>query len=784
MTDLRRRLAGALGSRYQVQEELGEGGMAVVFRARDLKHGRQVAVKVLRPEVASLIGPSRFLQEIRIAANLQHPHIVALHDSGEADGLLYYVMPYVEGPTLRQRITNGPLKLTLAARLLREMAGALEYAHRHGVVHRDIKPDNVLLAEGHVAVADFGIAKALSGARNSAESTAPGFLIGTPKYMAPEQIGGGEVDQKTDVYALGVVGYEMLTGRPPFEAASAEQLLAAHQYDRPEDLRRLRPEVPDDLAATVMACLEKNPDLRPSAAEIMAEAGGQVDGVAPAVRTAGRRWHWLAYLTVALAALAAALFFGRPAAPAAIDPSVAVLPFVDRSPAGDQQYFADGLAEALISTLSRVEGLSVAPLTSPAAGRYLEADAQTIGRELDVASVLEASVMLDGDHLRVTARLIGTRDGFQLWSDQFDRTVKDVFEVQDQIAREISSVLEVTLVDGAPGEVATGRAADPEAYDEYLRGRYFWRQRTGPGLLIAVNHFERAVELDPDFALAWVGLADSYALFPPYVIGSEADSSHARALAAADEALRLAPDLAEAHAAMGLIRYTFEYDWAGAEAAFQRAIQLNPSYPPAHHWYGFLLARSGRYDQALERLRRARELDPLSLVVNRDIASTMVFAGEYQEAINQHELLLELDSTFTTGWLHSLDAYLYSGRPADARNYLAAMAPKMGVDPDLAVAALDRVRRYLDTGSSQQLPEGFIEQLSAGRAASRVPWWYTATGNHPAALTELEELYRRRSPEVMTLLVDSMYRRMADDIRYQRLLEITNLAQFAPTVLD
>ena len=621
-------LRDALRDRYTLVRELGRGGMATVWLADDLRHDRQVALKLLHSELASSLGADRFLREIRIAARLQHPHILTVLDSGAAAGpkggpeLLWYTMPYVEGETLRSRLAReGQLPLADALRIARDVAEALEHAHAHGVIHRDIKPENILLSPGHALVADFGIAAALQSPTDDTRLTETGVVLGTPHYMSPEQAAGERaLDRRTDVYSLGCVLYEMLAGEPPFTGPTQQAILAKRLSAPTPRVGTVR-EVPPQVDEAVTRALARAPADRYGTT---AELAAALDAPATTGRASRARWRSRALVAGGLVATlvgAAVALGGRTtqrhddAGPA----SAAVLPFVDLSPSRDQEYFSDGLTDELITSLSKIEGLRVAGRTSSFQFKGRNPDVRDVGRRLGVGAVLEGSVRRAGDRLRVNAQLVSAHDGYQLWSESYDRNPEDVFAVQEEIARAIVAALRVRL--GAATDSALGArpTEDLDAYDLYLKGRFAWNQRTGTSLQQAASWFGQAVARDSGFTRAWAGLADSYLLLPAYT-GERQEEAWARARDAARRALAADPALADAHTSMAYGTMLYEWDWAGAEASFRRAIAANPNYPTAHHWYADFLAGRGRLDEALEQMEEARRLEPLSLIINAELA--------------------------------------------------------------------------------------------------------------------------------------------------------------------
>src|SRR5688572_3012885 len=552
MTDsLRERLQADLGHGLVIERELGGGGMSRVFVAEERALDRRVVVKVLAPELAAGVSVDRFRREIQLAAGLQHPNIVPVLSAGEvtdaASGsgnvLPYFTMPYVAGASLRERIGEGPISVGEAIAVLRDVARGLAHAHGHGIVHRDIKPENILLAGSAAAVTDFGVAKALSSARRTTPGgalTVVGMSLGTPAYMAPEQAAGDpDTDHRADLYALGVVGYEMLAGAAPFAGRSPQAVIAAHLAERPAPVDQRRKGVPPALAALIMRCLAKEPAERPQSAEEFLAA---LDAAPAPGSTRGARIG-MAVLALLAAGLAAWIALRPAGAPAGADLSaVAVLPFVNTSGDPRDEYFSDGMTDELASALTRVPGLRVASRTSAFSFKGEPGlDVREIGQRLGVGAVLEGTVRRDGDRLRLGAQLTNTADGLSIWSDSYEREVEDIFEVQDELARAIVGALASRLAAG--GTEAAGaprhparRSRDLEAYDLYLRGRYFWHQRGDTALRTAAAHFEDAIARDPDFAPAHAGLADVLALLPVYGT-TPADSVLPRARAEAERAI-------------------------------------------------------------------------------------------------------------------------------------------------------------------------------------------------------------------------------------------------------
>ncbi len=589
-----------LADKYTVTREIGRGGMATVYLAEELKHGRQVAIKVLRPELGASLGAQRFLREIGIAARLSHPHLVPLIDSGEAGGLLYYVSSYVTGGSLRDRLRlERRIPLVEALRMASEIGAGLDYAHRAGFVHRDVKPENILFADGHALLADFGIARACCGDSGDAV-TATGLAIGTPEYMSPEQASGEpELDGRSDVYSLAVVLYEMLTGEPPFSGQSAQTVMVKHVTEAPPKVRAIAPEVPPSVDAAIGRALAKDPA------------------------------HRFATTTAFISALQTELQHSR------LSPtktrSVAVLPFVNTSSDPENEYLSDGITDELIDALAKVEGIRVASRTSVFALKGKPQDVRAIGALIDCANVLEGTVRRSGRKLRITVQLSSTEDGRLLWSQRYDRELDDVFAIQDEIARTIVGTLRATSFADLAAQPAKRHTANALAYRLYLKGRYEWNRRTQDGIAAAIGYFEQAIAEDPGYALAYTGLADSHALgvdyrSVPVAEGFEAAKTYAR------RAIELDDSLAEAHASLAWSLFIHDWDWTASEREFRRSISLDSRYASAHQWFAFLLISRGSLEEALVESHTAVELDPGSVSARRSLAGAYFYARRYEQA--------------------------------------------------------------------------------------------------------------------------------------------------------
>ena len=686
MSEVLTRLQAALADRYRIERELGRGGMATVYLANDLRHDRSVALKVLRPELAHVLGPDRFLREIRLCARLQHPHILGVHDSGEAGGQLWFTMPFVEGETLRSRLDREQqLPLDDALQITSEVADALSCAHQHGVIHRDIKPENILLSGNHALVADFGIARALGGEEAGKQVsgkgerlTETGMSLGTPHYMSPEQATGErELDQRTDVYSLGCVLYEMLTGEPPFTGPNAQSVLAKKLSSPAPHVRSSREVSPAIDAVVTRALSRAAADRFRSTADFVRALYEPGHATTPLVGPASKtRSGVRSLLALALGLLIGlGVLFAWPRDRfASVDPEsqvkrVAVLPF-DNLGGSDKEYFANGITDEVRGKLAGIPGLQVTARTSSSQYRHTAKSPQEIGRELGVDYLLTGTVRWnqegDRSRVRVSPELVQATSGATRWQQAFDAPLTDVFHVQANVAARVAHELGVAMGAAQRQHMAERPTSNLAAYDLYLRGRHAWHQRTAEGLNQARYLLEQAIQLDPRFALAHSGLADVYVVLPLWR-DLPPDQTYPRAKAAALRALSLDSTLAAPLATLADVNAMYEWDWDAAERRFLESIALDPNNANTYLWYtGDYLFAMSRGVEAVEKIRRARELDPLSVMINAAVGQDLYRIGRREEAKAQLRAVLSLDPGFRLASLWLGQIYLSEGRSAEA----------------------------------------------------------------------------------------------------------------------
>ena len=739
-------LAAALADRYRLEREIGVGGMARVYLAEDLKHRRKVALKVLHPELAAVAGVERFLQEIEITANLQHPHILALHDSGTVEGTAFYVMPFVEGETLRARLDREPqLPVADAIRIATAVASAIDYAHSRGVLHRDIKPENVLLSGGHAMVADFGIGKSMRIAADG-PMTQTGMVVGTPAYMSPEQATGEPLDGRSDLYSLGVLLFEMLAGTVPFAGSSVMAILSRRLTETPPPLRAVRPAVSESLELAVSRALARDP---------------------------GERFTTGAELVLALEAVLTAPANGQPVVRA----SIAVLPFANLSADPENAYFADGITEDIIAQLSKIRAMKVISKASVMAFKQRDKSMGEIAATLQVATLLDGSVRRAGNRVRIVAQLVDPRSGQNLWTETYDRDLTDIFAIQTEVALRIAGALQAELSAEERGRLVKPPTSDVAAYQFYLKGRHAMFRVTAEGLRTGIEYFEKAIRQDPGYALAWAGIAFAYSEMAGSAGDTDLQPADAvrRAKDAVARALEIDGDLGAARCIQAYLKFTRAFDWAGAERDFKRSIELDPGNADAYDLYGLMLVALERNDEALVMLERAQELDPLAH--RTDVSNALLRAGRYEEALRVAAPAAEANPEYpraqaTLGW-----AYFKCGRIAEG---LATLEHTCALSPDDTMFLAQLGQAFGLAGQPEQAREvlGRLEELSRHRYVSPYHFAYVfvGLGEFDRALDQLEQAYEERGGAIWGIKGSFLFQPLRSHPRFTALLQKMNLA--------
>jgi TolB-like protein/tRNA A-37 threonylcarbamoyl transferase component Bud32 len=744
--NLRDQLQAALGSAYTLDRELTGGGMSRVFVATETAFGRKVVVKVLHPELAAEVTQERFAREIQVVANLQQANIVPLLTTGHTGEVPFYTMPFVEGHSLRQRLADqSQLAVPEVIGVLRDVARALAYAHDAGVVHRDIKPENILLSGGAAVVTDFGIAKAISVARTqpgAATITQAGSGIGTPAYMAPEQAAGDPaIDHRADIYAFGCLAYELLSGRPPFDATSVHELIAAHISRTPVDLKDRRTDTPSGLAQLVMRCLAKQPSERPQSARELLDSLDALITPVRASASASRVGGPNRVVTIATAtALAAAVIVAgwlistRDRRPAA-EPTLAVIPFVNVGGDSAQDYLADGVSDELATALGKLRGVHLAARS--AAYRYRGqrgVDVREIGQALQVRYVVQGTLRRVDDQLRVSAQLTDAESGRELWSDNFDRTTREVFRTQDDITAAIVRALapsgSVATTSPAAGSKAGSGTADVEAYNLYLRAEFALRARR---VREAAEMFRQAIARDANFARAFAGLSQTYAL-GPYFSGIPTDSANTLAEGAAARALALDSTLAEAHMSRGMA-LTSAWKWDEARVALTRAVAADPGDVQAHFQLGRFYYYMGEDESALAEWNRAKQIDPFSALASGWTAQLLLQRGQRAEALSEIARALEYDSVAVVIKQLAVRVYADAGERDKARA-IAARMPPVAPWTGMTAYSLGRI-------GDRAAAEAIIRRLESARpmawfSNAAIAWGAAALGDTAKLLASLE----------------------------------------------
>ena len=812
--------------------------MGEVYLAQDTRLERKVALKILtRALTENPEHLQRFEREARAASALNHPNIVTVYETGEADGAHFIATEYIAGDRLGERIKRGPLPLSEVLDIGVQIASALAAAHEAGIVHRDIKPDNIMVRkDGLVKVLDFGIAKLTQpqqpgdteGVTKALLKTTPGVVMGTTKYMSPEQARGHEVDERTDIWSLGVVLYRMVVGSAPFDGDTISDVIASILKTEPPPLTNEKQPIPRELEHIINKALRKKrqeryqrvKDLLHDLKECQREleflsklatsvppdrTGAQTtpqtaqstagesrfvtqapealtaEYVAREIKRHHRRTVKVLGVSIGLIAVVGVIslftysrYFSA-GNRASID-SLAVLPFANATNESEMEYLSDGLAESLINNLSQVSGLKVIARSSSFRYKGKDINAEEVARALGVKSILTGRVLRHGENLQISVELMDARDNSQIWGAQYNRSGKDLVAVQQEIANEISRKLRLKLSSSDQNRVAKMHTTNAEAYELYLKGRFNWNKRTGEALTKSVEYFNQAIEKDPSYALAYAGLADAYIVIPFYSVVSAQDS-YPRAKAAARRALELDDSLAEAHTALAAVLLNYDWNLPESTTEFERAIELNPNYATAHHWYAREnLTVNGQYDKALAEMRRAQELDPLSLIINANYGKAYFNARRYDEAIQQLKKTIDLDSNFSIAHHYLGSAYAMKGAYAEALTSYQKAHQLNASDPHV-IALMGRL--YAVTGDRAKAINAMaqLRSISTQRyvADYNFALIYAALGEKNKAFESLEKSYQGHTVDMLTLHYDPLIDSLRSDSRFADLVRRVGL---------
>jgi serine/threonine protein kinase/Tfp pilus assembly protein PilF len=780
--------------RYQIVEELGKGGMGKVYKVIDKQLNEEVALKLIKPEIASDKKTiKRFRNELKLSRKISHRNVGRMYELMEDKGSLFITMEYVPGQDLKGLIgQSGRLAIGTTISIARQVCDGLAEAHSLGVIHRDLKSHNIMIDKrGNARIMDFGIARSLTGK----SITRAGAMIGTPEYMSPEQAEAEELDQRSDIYSFGVILYEMVTGQLPFEGDTPLSVAMKHKTEIPKDPQELNPQIPDGLSRLILKCLEKDKGSRYQDAEELRLDLENIEMSIPTIERVipGKKTTTSKEITVTfnlkkcfiLALVAAALviavaitwqFLPQKDSISLLPdtPSIAVLPFEDFSPAKDQEYFCDGLKESIVHALKQVRNLRV-PATTPIF-KEGERDYRQIGQELNVKTVLDGSIQNVEDKVRIMAKLIDVTDGSVIWLEKFDPEQQDIFSIQDTISMSIVEKLKVNLLGGEESKIVKRYTEDPEALDLYMWGRHYWNKRTEDGFNTAINFFEQAVKQDPSYALAHVGLADCHILLGHYAY-QEPNEAFPKAKSAALEALILDDTLAEAYASLGYISTIYEWEWKRAERNFKQAIELNPNYATAHHWYSVFLFAVGRFDESIVEIKRAQELDPHSSIINTNIGWPYYHNRQYDDAIEAFQNALLIDKNFWYAqWGLGL-SYFQKGMYEKAlEEHLKAKDLYKDWQPKIESQIGCIYARWGRREEAEQMLNNLLKRLDQEYISPMVfAYLYLALEENDQVFEWLNRAFKVNDPELTWLKILPDYDPIRTDSRYTDLLKKMNL---------
>jgi serine/threonine protein kinase/Tfp pilus assembly protein PilF len=773
-------------SRYEIVEELGEGGMGKVFRVEDKKIHEEVALKVLNPEIAADKKTiERFRNELKFARKIAHKNVCRMYDLNEEKTTHYISMEYVPGEDLRSMIRmTKQLNAGTAISVVKQICGGLTEAHRLGVVHRDLKPSNIMIdKDGNARIMDFGIARSLK----AKGVTAAGVIIGTAEYMSPEQVEGREADQRSDIYSLGVIFYEMVTGRIPFEGETFLSTALKHKTEQPREPKELNTQLPENLNNVILKCMKKDKERRyQTAEELLSELNKIEKDITTAERVLPKRklesekvgrMKWKRVLLygsgaviLILLIIAGISFLTERWGP--ID-SIAVLPFENVDADSETEYLSDGITESIINRLTQLPNLKkVIARSSVFRYKDREIDPQVVGQELGVDAVLVSRMSRRDDELSISVELVKVEDKTRIWGNQYyTREISEIFAIQDEISNSISDNLRLKPTREELERMTRRYTENTEAFVASSKGRYFWNKRTEEDLKRAIGYFEQALQLDPNYALAYVGLANSYLLLPEYGV-YRSKEAYPKVKEAAMKALEIDDMLAEAYVTLAQIKRRYDYDWAAAERTYKRAIELDPNYATAHHWYGYDLMCVERYDEAIDEIKRAYELDPLSLVINRNLGQVLYRAGRYDEALEALNKTLEMDPTFSATHLYLGSVYLQKSRYEDA---LAEFQKEKEYSKGWGTRAEAWIGvAYMKLGQREKTQEILDELIKRSKQTyvrpTSIAMLYFILGEDDQGFQWLEKAYEEYDSFLRLIRTDLIFDRVRSDPRFREIL--------------
>jgi len=734
----------SFAGRYQIIEELGKGGMGKVYKAHDTEINEKVALKLIKPEVAADEKTvERFRNELKLARKISHKNVCRMYHLSKIEDAQYITMEYVSGEDLKSLIRKiGQLPIAKAVSIAQQVCEGLDAAHKLGVVHRDLKPQNIMIDDkGNTRIMDFGIARSLK----TKGITEAGMMIGTPEYMSPEQVEGEETDHRSDIYSLGVILYEMVTGRVPFEGDTSISIALKHKKETPLNPRELNAQIPEHLSWLILRCMEKDKERRYQEAKELFSELGEIGKEKPKTRRISEM-DW--------------------------KNSIAVLPFADLSPQKDQEYFCDGLSEEIINALTKIKDLRVVARTSAFSFKGEKMDVRDIGKKLNVDTVLEGSVRKAGSRLRITSQLINVADGYHLWSEKYDRDMEDIFAIQDEVTLAIMDRLKGKLLGEEKAELTKRHTENLEAYNLYLEGRHLLREMTKESLQKGIECLQKAIEIDPNYAMAYIGVASYYNnlgfyhFLPPKL-------SFPKAKEAAEKALQIDDSLAEAHTALGFFKMLYEWDWEGAEREYKRAIELNPSYATGHNLYAHYLMIMGRPEEATAENIHAQELNPLSRNVALMRANIIWGARQYDQSIVELKKLLEVSPTFYVGHYWLAFPYALKGMLDEAIAAVEKAMAMSGGGAPLMWMAFGMIHSF--AGKREEAEKALQKMMEQSKQTYVAPWMmavvHAGLGEKDKAFELLEESYKMRDHWLTYLKASPVVDNLRSDPRFKVLLK-------------